>query len=77
MDSAPLGALPTINNDRQWLRDAQRFPVVIDFDMPREDMRRLRVGAQASVVVYAGDSGLLNALGRLYMRALSIFSYAY
>ena len=29
VDSAPLGSLPTIQNDRQWLRDAQRFPVVV------------------------------------------------
>ena len=28
VDSAPLGSLPTIQNNRQWLRAAQRFPVV-------------------------------------------------
>lgn len=77
VDSAPLGALPTINNDRQWLRDAQRFPVAVDFEMEREDMMRLRVGAQASVVVYTTDSFLLNSIGRLYLRVVSLLSYAY
>mgnify|MGYP001551451058 FL=1 len=77
VDTAPLGALPTINNDRQWLRDAQRFPVVIDFEMKPEEMRRLRVGAQASVIVYASDSFILNTLGKLYVRVTSLLSYAY
>ena len=77
VDSAPLGNLPTVDNDRQWLRDAQRFPVVVDFDMPGEDMRRLRVGAQASVIVYTSDSVILRLLGGLYLRLASLFSYAY
>ncbi|MFT5141026.1 MAG: multidrug resistance efflux pump [Lysobacterales bacterium] len=77
VDSAPLGTLPTIQNNRQWLRDAQRFPVVIDFEMDKEEMRRLRVGAQASVIIYSTDSGIFNALGRLYLRVSSLLSYAY
>ena len=77
VDSAPLGALPTINNNRQWLRDAQRFPVVIEFDMPMEDMRKLKVGSQASVIIYASDSWIFNTLGKLYIRIGSILSYAY
>lgn len=77
VDSAPLGSLPTINNDRQWLRDAQRFPVVIDFDMSSEDMRKLKVGSQVSAIIYASDNWLFNALGALYMRVGSILTYAY
>jgi len=77
VDSAPLGSLPSVQNDRQWLRAAQRFPVVVDFDMPPEERLRLRVGAQATVIVYASDSFVLNTLGRLYIRAGSILSYAY
>ena len=30
VESAPLGSLPTISNDRQWLRDSQRFSVLVD-----------------------------------------------
>lgn len=77
VDSAPLGSLPTINNNRQWLRDAQRFPVVIDFDMSNDEMRRLKVGSQASAIIYASDNWLFNALGAVYMRVGSILSYAY
>jgi len=77
VDSAPLGSLPTIKNDRQWLRDAQRFPVIVDFEMPQEDIRRLKVGAQVSVIIYASDSRVLNTLGALYIRMGSILSYAY
>lgn len=77
VDSAPLGSLPTVDNNRQWLRDAQRFPVVVDFDMPREDLQRLRVGSQASVIVYTSDNPILRLLGGLYLRIASLFSYAY
>ena len=77
VDTAALGSLPTIDNNRQWLRDAQRFPVVIDFEMPAEDMRRLKVGAQVSALIYTGDSWFFNTLGALYIRIDSILSYAY
>lgn len=78
VNSAPLGSLPTIDNDRQWLRDEQRFAVVIDFDTPDPaDARNLRVGAQASVIVYTGGNWLFNLFGKTYIRAASILSYAY
>lgn len=77
IDSAALGALPTIDNNRQWLRDAQRFPVVIDFEMSPEDFRRLKVGAQVTALIYATDSWFFNTLGALYIRVASILSYAY
>ena len=78
VDSAPLGSLPTIDNDREWLRDAQRFSVIIDFDLPSEaDRMGIRVGAQASVIVYTGGGFLFNTLGRIKMRLESIFTYAY
>jgi multidrug resistance efflux pump len=78
VDSAPLGSLPTIDNDREWLRDAQRFSVIIDFDLPeRDDRMGIRVGAQASVIVYTGGGFLFNTLGRIKMWLESIFTYAY
>lgn len=77
VDSAPLGTLPTIQNNRQWLRDAQRFAVVIDFDMSPDEMRRLKVGAQVTAMVYATDNWFFNALGAIYIRIGSILSYAY
>jgi multidrug resistance efflux pump len=76
VESAPLGSLPTITNDRQWLRDAQRFSVLVDFELPdAEDRRGIRVGAQASVVVYTGGGFLFNSIAWLKMRLLSIVTY--
>jgi multidrug resistance efflux pump len=79
VDSAPLGSLPSIDNDRQWLRDAQRFPVLVDItEMPAgEARRRLKVGSQASVIAYTDGHPVLALLGKLYIRAASILTYAY
>jgi multidrug resistance efflux pump len=72
------GALPDIQNNRDFLRQAQRFPVQIRLVEPTaEQVTRLREGGQADVIVYTGDNGLLNALGRLYIRAAGLLSYAY
>jgi multidrug resistance efflux pump len=76
--SAPLGSLPTIENDRQWLRDEQRFAAVIDFEISdAEDGKKIRVGSQASVIVYTGGNWLFNTVGKIYIRVASILSYAY
>ena len=76
VESAPLGSLPTISNDRQWLRDSQRFSVLVDFELPSaEDRRGIRVGAQASVVVYTGGGFLFNSIAWLKMHLLSIVTY--
>jgi len=72
-----LGTLPTIDNDRNWLRDEQRFPVIIDYEVDGKMAADLRVGSQASVIVYTGEHWLINALGRLYIRINSLLSYAY
>ena len=78
VDSAPLGSLPTIDNDRQWLRDAQRFSVLIDFELPSaQDRLGMRVGAQVSVMVYTSGSWIFNGLGWIKMRLHSILTYAY
>lgn len=73
-----LGALPTVDNDRNWLRDAQRFPVIVDLD---EDVKASpvgsRVGSQADVIVYTSDGFILNTIGKFYIRLVSLFSYAY
>jgi multidrug resistance efflux pump len=76
--TSKAGGLPTVENARDWLRSAQRFPVLIDFDDPAE-VTKLggRVGSQVSVVIYTGDRPILNALGRLLMRLAGVLSYAY
>lgn len=79
LDSTPPGSLPTIDNDRSWLRSAQRFPVLVDFEYPTEEDHQLtlRVGSQASVVVFSSDYTLLNALAWFHIHLRSIISYAY
>ena len=72
-----LGTLPTIDNDRNWLRAEQRFPVTIDFEASDLSVSNLRVGSQVSVVVYTGDNPIMNALGRFYIRVNAYLSYAY
>lgn len=74
----PLGALPTIDNQRDWLRDAQRFPVIIDLDeaVLREKLG-IRVGSQVDVIVYTGDHAIMNVLGRFYIRLVSWLTYLY
>lgn len=75
----PVGSLPTIQNDRDWLRQSQRFPVIIGFDTEQDEVLReqLRIGGQASVMAYTEGTGLLKLLGKLYIRVASLFSYAY
>lgn len=78
VDSAALGSLPTIENDRAWLRSAQRFPVLIDVQLPGlESDEKLKLGSQASVVVYTGEHWLFNAIAGVNIRLVSIFTYAY
>jgi multidrug resistance efflux pump len=78
VDSAPLGSLPTINNDRDWLRAAQRYPVLVDFNLrDQQKALSLRVGSQATVVVYTGNNSLVNTLAGWQIWLSSILSYAY
>jgi multidrug resistance efflux pump len=75
----PPGTLPTIENDRDWLRQSQRFPVNVEFDMSQDaELERLvRIGGQATVVAYGDGAGVLTWLGKIYIRLASLFSYAY
>ncbi len=78
VDSAPLGSLPTISNDQSWLRSAQRYPVLVDFDMrSRPAISRLRVGSQASVVVLTGTNSLVNTLAGIQIWLDSKLTYLY
>ena len=75
----PPGSLPTIQNSRDWLRQAQRFPVEIDFDKAQEGLNamKLRVGGQAEVMAYTEDASLLKIIGKWFIRFMSLMSYAY
>ena len=75
----PLGKLPTIQNDNSWLRSAQRYPVLVAFELPLDAEGRtpMKVGSQATVMVYTGTHPVFNLLARLLMRLKSILEYAY
>jgi len=71
---SPPGQLPQISQTTGWLRQPQQFPVIIDLgdDIPPGT---LRVGAQASVMIFTGDHAVLNPIGRLLLRFFSLMSY--
>jgi multidrug resistance efflux pump len=79
LESTPLGSLPTIDNNRDWLRSAQRYPVLVDFPIPRrEDGRtQLRVGSQATVIVLTGDNPIFNVIAKFQIWLDSVLTYAY
>ena len=68
------GGLPTAESAQGWLRDPQRFPVIIRFEGD-EARGFLRAGGQASVIVFAGSNPLLNLIGRLRIRVTTLLSY--
>jgi multidrug resistance efflux pump len=75
---AKPGALPTVDNNRDWLRRAQRFPVAVEFDpASRAQLRGVRIGGQAEVLVYTGDHAVMNWLGAVFIRLMSYLSYVY
>ena len=72
------GTLPAVENSRDWLRQAQRFPVAVEFDpSERERLRGVRMGGQADVLIYTGDHPVMNWLGGFFIRLMSYFSYLY
>jgi multidrug resistance efflux pump len=75
----PAGTLPTIQNSRDWLRQSQRYPVIVDFDISQDEnlKHNLRIGGQAEVIAYPEDVPFLNFLAHVYIRMMSWFSYAY
>lgn len=75
------GSLPSIQNSRDWLRPAQRFPVVIEFGEDALnsllDSRAIRAGGQAEVMAFPSQGTPLNLLGRVFLSLMSWLSYAY
>lgn len=79
--STAPGTLPNVENSRDWLRPAQRFPVIVEF-APGEasrlaKLRGIRVGGQADVMAFPSEGNPLNPLGRLFLYLMSWLSYAY
>lgn len=69
------GDLPSVSGAKGWLRDPQRFPVIISID-DKTIFPQLRHGGQVDVVVFTDEEGgLLNSLGRFRIRVISWLSY--
>jgi len=76
--STPPGSLPTVQNSRDWLRPAQRFPVVVELAHGElASMRGIRVGGQAEVMAFPTQGNPLNPLGRVFLYLMSWLSYVY
>jgi len=68
------GDLPTVKGQQGWLRQQQRFPVIIELE-DKEVYKKLRQGSQADVVIYTEDGFLLNTLAKFKMWLTSKISY--
>jgi multidrug resistance efflux pump len=68
------GNLPTVQSSQGWLRDPQRFPVIIGFELGTAS-GLLRSGGQADVIIYTGGNSILNLIGKLHLRIRSLLSY--
>jgi multidrug resistance efflux pump len=72
------GALPAIENSRDWLRPAQRFPVAVEFaPSERAQLGAVKIGGQADVMVYTDKHGFMNWLGAIFIHVMSYLSYVY
>jgi multidrug resistance efflux pump len=68
--------LPTINDEKDWLRPPQRFPVLLSAQAP-VPAEAIRVGAVGTAVIYTGDHTVLNFIASLALRIVSLFGYIY
>lgn len=68
------GQLPDIKSKSNWLRDPQRFPVIVSFSNA-EVMKYFKLGGQVDVVVYTGDHFVLNTLAKFRIWINSKLSY--
>ena len=73
-DTDPATGLPKIRSDSGWVQEAQRFPVRLTLDEGRPT--GARYGSQVTVVIYTGDNPVTNAWGSLWIRIMSVLTYA-
>jgi len=75
-DRSVQGELPTPAKTTGWMREAQRFTVIIKFnDGVAKEL--LREGGQADVITYTGNNFLLNGLGKISIWLTSKLAYLY
>ena len=75
-DNSVPGELPTPEKTTGWMREAQRFTVIIRFS---DDVNKtlLREGGQADIITYTGDNFILNGLGKISIWLTSKLAYLY
>ena len=77
-DEAPNGQLSTVPKEQGWVRDPQRFPVrimVLPDEVRKAGIDVGRSGAQANTMIFTSDASIMNPIGRLWMRIVTLLSY--
>jgi len=77
-DEAPNGQLATMPKEQGWVRDPQRFPVrilVLPDEAKKAGIDVGRSGAQANAIIYTSDNPIMNLIGGLWIRIVTLFSY--
>ena len=70
----PATGLPKSSTETGWLTNPEYFPVQLAFD-PQNLPRGARYGSKTSVMIYAGDNALMDAIGRLRIRLIAFLTY--
>jgi multidrug resistance efflux pump len=77
-DEAPSGQLATVQAPQGWIRQPQRFPVRILLLPSRDDDAHFdagRSGAQANVMIFTTDKSIMNPIGAIWMKMITLLSY--
>ena len=75
--AAPPGGLVDTPPQQQWMAEPQRFAVRLQFDPPDELPPGVRLGSQATVMVYTEEAVWLRPLWKLLIRVRALISYVY
>jgi multidrug resistance efflux pump len=71
----PTTGLPKISEPMGLIRNPQRFTVKIEPNRKDYVPGSVRYGSQANAIVYATDNAVVNAIGSLWMRLVTILTY--
>jgi multidrug resistance efflux pump len=71
----PETGLPKINEPMGLVRTPQRFAVKIEPNREDYPPGTVRYGSQANAMVYVSENPVVNAIGRLWMRIVSVLTY--
>lgn len=74
-----LGDLPVAAKPKGWLRDPQRFSVIVELldyeGSDTTDVQGIRYNSLANITVYTGENPFWNALAAGWIRIVSYLSY--